>query len=333
MKRSQRGSTSKAFRRHNIKQGLRRSMYREAAEESPCGHTPPEVRERRAAELKAMDEMPSSDQSSDGDEGLGATPDGKARAEKARPAAEQASRSQPQEAHRLSTPPLSADSLLPTPRGRKRQRDEEEEEYPKKTCVISTARPDALEGDKPDGSQVKGRKRLQADAVDDEGEGERERPVKARKTAAPRRPPSQAHRILIQIAISSTRVLGRAVTEAWRQASAAHSWKQDKNETLGQYTSKASTLASAGLSLSEACQILNVKPPKEGQLSAAEMAVVMDRFKQLYDANEVANGGSFYLQSKVLRARERIQREVEDQAEMREDEKIREGWKPKIYKD
>ncbi|MCJ1466004.1 hypothetical protein MMC07_004623 [Pseudocyphellaria aurata] len=145
----------RAFRWHKIKQGLRRSMYREAAEESPGGHTPPEVRERRAAELKAMDELPSSDQSSDEDEGDGATPDGKAREEKARPATEQASRTQPQEeAHGLSTPPLSlsADSLLPTPQGRKRRRDEEEE-YPRKTRVISTARPDAL--DKPDGSWEK----------------------------------------------------------------------------------------------------------------------------------------------------------------------------------
>ncbi|MCJ1466002.1 hypothetical protein MMC07_004621 [Pseudocyphellaria aurata] len=236
-----------AFYGHAFKQRLRRAMYHEAAEESPPGHTPPEVKERRAAELKAMDELPSSDQSSDGDEGDGATLDGKAREEKARPATEQASRTQPREAHGLSTPPLSADSPSPTPQGRKRRRDEEEEylrktrvittarsdalgedkpdgsqvkgrkrprtddvddegegerertpqgrkrrrdeeeEYPRKTRVITTARPDALEGDKPDGSQVKGRKRPWSDDVDDEGEEERERPVKARKIAAPRR--------------------------------------------------------------------------------------------------------------------------------------------------
>lgn len=125
-------------------------------------------------------------------------------------------------------------------------------------------------------------------------------------------------------------MLGRAVTEAWRQASAAHSYKSAHPETLGAESSRASTLASAGLSLSEACQILNVKPPKAGE---SDMVQVINRFKQLYDANEVANGGSFYLQSKVLRARERIELEMEDRAELREDEKIREGWKPKVYKD
>ena len=59
----------------------------------------------------------------------------------------------------------------------------------------------------------------------------------------------------------------------------------------------------------------------------------MDRFKQLFDANEVANGGSFYLQSKVLRARERIEREFADRAEERENEKAPEPWNPKVWKD
>ncbi|MCJ1471263.1 hypothetical protein MMC07_009911 [Pseudocyphellaria aurata] len=61
----------KAFYGLAFDQRIRRSMYREAAKDSPPGHTPPESR--------------------DGDEeGHGATPD-----DKARPAAEQASRTQP----------------------------------------------------------------------------------------------------------------------------------------------------------------------------------------------------------------------------------------------
>lgn len=142
------------------------------------------------------------------------------------------------------------------------------------------------------------------------------------------RRPSKAHRILVQIVASSTRVLGRAITEAWRQASASHAYASSNSSGLG--ASRASTIASSGLTLSEACQILNVKPPKRGE---ADMVQVANRFKQLFDANEVANGGSFYLQSKVLRARQRIEREMEDRAEEREDEKLREGWKPKVYKD
>lgn len=143
-------------------------------------------------------------------------------------------------------------------------------------------------------------------------------------------PLSQAHRILIQIVASSSRVLGRAVTAAWRQASATHAYNATNPSDMRSAASRASTLALSGLTLSEACQILNVKPPKRGE---TDMTHVLGRFKQLFDANEVANGGSFYLQSKVLRARERIEREIADGEEEREQEKLREGWKPKVFKD
>lgn len=64
------------------------------------------------------------------------------------------------------------------------------------------------------------------------------------------------------------------------------------------------------------------------------MENVMDRFKKLFDLNDPKRGGSFYLQSKILRARERIEMEVRtaEQAAEREAE-LKEGWNPKLYKD
>lgn len=61
---------------------------------------------------------------------------------------------------------------------------------------------------------------------------------------------------------------------------------------------------------------------------------VYERFKKLYDLNEPKKGGSFYLQSKILRARERIEmevREAERKATM--EKELKEGWKPKMYRD
>lgn len=60
----------------------------------------------------------------------------------------------------------------------------------------------------------------------------------------------------------------------------------------------------------------------------------MERFKKLFDINDPKQGGSFYLQSKILRARERIEmevREAERKAAM--EKELREGWNPKVYKD
>jgi import inner membrane translocase subunit TIM16 len=64
------------------------------------------------------------------------------------------------------------------------------------------------------------------------------------------------------------------------------------------------------------------------------MEDVMDRFKKLFDVNDPKKGGSFYLQSKILRARERIESEVRQAAEMASREaELKEGWKPKVFKD
>ena len=50
--------------------------------------------------------------------------------------------------------------------------------------------------------------------------------------------------------------------------------------------------------------------------------------------NDPKKGGSFYLQSKVLRARERIELEVrEAQERVETEEELRRGWRPKVYRD
>lgn len=60
----------------------------------------------------------------------------------------------------------------------------------------------------------------------------------------------------------------------------------------------------------------------------------MERFKKLYDLNDPQKGGSFYLQSKILRARERIEMETrEAQRKAAAEKEMREGWNPKVYKD
>ena len=124
-------------------------------------------------------------------------------------------------------------------------------------------------------------------------------------------------------------MVGRAVTEAYRQA-AANAQQAEQAAKSGGDTA-ANTLTSSGLTLDEACKILNVKPPSGGKANLDDMTA---RFKKLFDSNEPSNGGSFYLQSKVLRARERIELEVRQKAEKEELEaELKEGWKPRLYKD
>jgi import inner membrane translocase subunit TIM16 len=139
----------------------------------------------------------------------------------------------------------------------------------------------------------------------------------------------KAHRIITQVVITGTRVLGRAFAEAYKQASASSQYQKAQAKNGGGST--VSAFASNGLTLEEACKILNVKPPQGGK---ANMEEVMDRFKKLFDANEPKKGGSFYLQSKILRARERIESELRNAEEAASRQAEREqGWNPKVYKD
>lgn len=57
-----------------------------------------------------------------------------------------------------------------------------------------------------------------------------------------------------------------------------------------------------GLTLDEAKQILNVDDIRDGE--ALEKS-----YQHLFQVNEKSKGGSFYLQSKVVRAKERIDQE------------------------
>jgi import inner membrane translocase subunit TIM16 len=127
--------------------------------------------------------------------------------------------------------------------------------------------------------------------------------------------------------VTGARVLGRAVTEAWKQAQASANYAraQAKNNP-----GAANTFASHGLTLEEACKILNVKPPQAGKVNLED---VTERFKRLFDVNDPKKGGSFYLQSKILRARERIESEVRQAEKAAREGELKEGWKPKVFKD
>ncbi|GJQ88207.1 putative protein import into mitochondrial matrix [Trypoxylus dichotomus] len=63
-------------------------------------------------------------------------------------------------------------------------------------------------------------------------------------------------------------------------------------------TRKKAVAAGAEMSLEEAMKILNVNKLDKVQVER--------QYKHLYQANDKSQGGSFYIQSKVFRAKERI---------------------------
>jgi import inner membrane translocase subunit TIM16 len=130
------------------------------------------------------------------------------------------------------------------------------------------------------------------------------------------------------------RILGRSFMEAYRQAAASSTYQraaQARNPDGSASNGGGGVSLASSMTLEEACNILNVKKPAKGQV-ATTLAEATERYKQLFDANDPEKGGSFYLQSKVVRAHERLEREARPMAAQDEvDSTAKKGWKPNIH--
>lgn len=107
-------------------------------------------------------------------------------------------------------------------------------------------------------------------------------------------------RYLAQIVVMGAQVVGRAFARALRQEYAASQAAANARGQSGQQSAATSSIT--GMSLQEAQQILNITTltPEELQKN----------YEHLFKVNDKEVGGSFYLQSKVVRAKERLEEEL-----------------------
>lgn len=101
----------------------------------------------------------------------------------------------------------------------------------------------------------------------------------------------------MQVFITGSQVFGKAFAEAYRQASSA---------SVRASASAAANSRSGGISLDESYKILDIEP------SSLSNETIDKKFNYLFDVNSKEKSGSFYLQSKVYRASERLKHELEE---------------------
>ncbi|GJQ81958.1 hypothetical protein Trydic_g20423 [Trypoxylus dichotomus] len=108
---------------------------------------------------------------------------------------------------------------------------------------------------------------------------------------------------IAQIIIAGSQIVARAFARAVKEEIAA---SQDAARRLGNNKTRAERLSNVktGITLEEAKQILNV--------SSLDKEEINKRYDHLFKANEKVNGGSFYIQSKVFRAKERLDMEFNE---------------------
>ncbi|KAI5637894.1 pam16 domain-containing protein [Phthorimaea operculella] len=108
---------------------------------------------------------------------------------------------------------------------------------------------------------------------------------------------------LAQILVIGTQIVARAFVKTVQQEIAAS--QQAARKASASYARTPAQNSPPGLTLQEAMQILNIDKLDTKRLEKA--------FDQLFRINEVSNGGSYYLQSKIFRAKERIVQEIINQ--------------------
>ncbi|CAG9112598.1 hypothetical protein JYU34_005060 [Plutella xylostella] len=109
---------------------------------------------------------------------------------------------------------------------------------------------------------------------------------------------------IAQIIVTGVQVVGKAFARALRQEIAASQEAAKRAGGGQQGTKRAAANASTGLTLEEALQILN--------LDKVDPEKLKSNYDHLFNANDKSKGGSFYLQSKIVRAKERIEVELKN---------------------
>ncbi|KAJ3115647.1 hypothetical protein HDU96_000265 [Phlyctochytrium bullatum] len=110
-----------------------------------------------------------------------------------------------------------------------------------------------------------------------------------------------AVRVLAQVIVVGSQIFGKAVVEAYRQVAA----NAAKNAAAGGGANAVNY--KMGMTPEEAMQILNIKKDHKQE-------DMLKNFEHLFKVNDPAQGGSFYLQSKVFRAKERLEAELKKQS-------------------
>lgn len=110
-----------------------------------------------------------------------------------------------------------------------------------------------------------------------------------------------AGKLIVQIVTAGVQIVGRAFSKALREeiAKSRAAASQRKNASGAEASQTAAANAVSGMTLEEAMKILNVEDIHDAEK-------LQESYQRLFEMNEKTKGGSFYLQSKVFRAKERI---------------------------
>jgi import inner membrane translocase subunit TIM16 len=110
-------------------------------------------------------------------------------------------------------------------------------------------------------------------------------------------------RIVVQVLVAGINVAAKAFMRSYHQVVA--------NPQAAQKAVDVASMLSKRMPAAEARLVLNLK-------DACAKEDIEQAFQKLFEQNDVQKGGSFYLQSKVVRARESLLEEIGESTDMPE---------------
>jgi import inner membrane translocase subunit TIM16 len=113
---------------------------------------------------------------------------------------------------------------------------------------------------------------------------------------------------LVKAVFAGASLLGKSFIQAYRRvAGEGAQAKADKAAAGAAVTETSAFVSRRRMRLDEAKKVLNIEPSEEQTLEPEELAKVINtRYETLYTANSLPQG-SFYLQSKIFRAKETLE--------------------------
>ncbi|KAI8319133.1 protein transporter [Martensiomyces pterosporus] len=109
-----------------------------------------------------------------------------------------------------------------------------------------------------------------------------------------------APKAIVQMLLTGTRIVGRAFGDAYRQAAANSAAARAAAGNMKASADGDRVTQASGITVDESTKILNVEDVENRE-------EIAKKFEHLFAVNDPKKGGSLYLQSKIIRARERIE--------------------------
>ncbi|KAL9646289.1 hypothetical protein ABK040_002863 [Willaertia magna] len=127
--------------------------------------------------------------------------------------------------------------------------------------------------------------------------------------------------VLFRVVLGVGSIALGAFKAAYNQAAARGAGAAGASQAAGGLGAKLQMTKTQPMTTLEAIKILGLKQPGEGE--SLDFRAINERFEKMFKNNDPKKGGSFYIQSKVIRAKQLLEYELIKENKLTEEERYK----------